>query len=143
MVFGVTSSDFTLSFTEEMKTEFEMSMVGELTFFIGLQIRQLKYEIFLSQTKYARELAKKFSLESFKHSRTPMRTTTKLSKDTSRKDIEQKLYRSMIRSLLCYTMSRPNISFSVGAYIRYQENPKKSYLISIKRIIRYLPFKVN
>ena len=99
MVFGVTSSDFTLSFTEEMKTEFEMSMVGELTFFIGLQIRQLKYEIFLSQTKYARELAKKFSLESFKHSRTPMRTTTKLSKDTSRKDIEQKLYRSMIRSL--------------------------------------------
>ena len=71
-----------------MKIEFEMSMVGELNFFLGLQIGQLKDGIFLSQSKYARELVKKFGLEFFKHSRTPMSTTIKLSKDASRKDVE-------------------------------------------------------
>ena len=93
MVFRATSSDFALSFAEEMKTEFKMSMVGEFTFFLGLQIRQLKDEIVLSQSKYAKELVKKFGLESSKHSTTPMSTTTKLSKDAFRKDVEQKLYR--------------------------------------------------
>ena len=99
-----------------MKTEFEMSIVGELTFFLGLQIRQLKDEIFLSQSKYARELVKKFSLESTKHSRAPTSTTTKLSNDASRKEVEQNLYRSMIGRLLYLTVSHPNISLSGGAY---------------------------
>ena len=121
-----------------MKTEFEMSIVGELTFFLGLQIRQLKDEIFLSQSKYARELVKKFGLESTKHSRAPMSTTTKLSNDASRKDVEQKLYRSMIGRLLYLTVSHPDISFSVGAYARYQANPKESHLITVRRIIRYI-----
>ena len=67
-----------------------------------------------------------------------MSTTTKLSKDASRKDIEQKLYRSIIGSLLYLTMSCPDISFSVGACARYQANPKQSHLMSIKRIIRYI-----
>ena len=61
-----------------MNTEFKMSIVGELTFFLGFHIRQLKDGIFFSQSKYARELVKKFGLESSKHSRTPMSTTTKL-----------------------------------------------------------------
>ena len=93
VVFRATSSDIALSFADEMKIEFKMSMVGEFTLFLGLQIRQLKYEIFLSQSKYARELVKKFGLESSKHSTTLMSTTTKLSKDAFRKDVEQKLYR--------------------------------------------------
>ena len=66
-----------------------------------------------------------------------MSTTTKLSNDASKKDIEQKLYRSMIGSLLYLIVSHPNISFSVGACARYQANPKESHLTSIKRIIRY------
>ena len=121
-----------------MKSEFEMSMVGELNFFLGLQIRQMDDGIFLSQSKYAKELVKKFGLDSTKHFRTPMSTTTKLYKDTSRKDFEQKLYRSMIGSLLYLTASRPDISFSVGAFARYQANPKESYLTCVKRIIRYV-----
>ena len=125
IVFGVTSSDFALSFTKEMKTEFKMSMVGELTFFLGLQIRQLKTRIFISQSKYARKLVKKFGLKFSKHFRTPMNTTTKLKKDTCGKNVEQKLYRSMIASLLYLTVSHPDISFSVGACARYQANPKE------------------
>ena len=100
-----------------------MSMVGELTFFLGLHIRQLKDKIFLSQSKYAKELVKKFGLESSKHSRTPMSTTTKLCKDASRKNVEKSFYRSMIGNLFYHTTSHPNISFSVGACARYQANP--------------------
>ena len=127
IIFRATSSGFALSFAEEMKTEFEMSRVGELIFFLGLQIRLLKDEIFLSQSKYAKELVKKFGIESSKHSRTPMNAATKPSKDAFKKDIEQKIYKSMIGSLLYLTTSHPNISFSVGASVRYQENPKQSY----------------
>ena len=121
-----------------MKTKFEMSMVSELSFFLGLQIRQLKDGIFISQSKYARELVKKFGLESSKPFRTPTGTTAKLNKDASRKDVEQKLYRSMIGSLVYLTGSRPNISFSVRAYVRYQANPKESHLMFVKRIIHYI-----
>ena len=119
IVFGATSSDLTLRFVKEIKTEFEISMIGELNFFLGLQIRQLKDGIFLSQSKYAKELVKKFGLESSKHFKTPMNTTTKLSKEAFRKDVEQQLHRSMIGSLLYLTTSRPNMSFSVGVCARY------------------------
>ena len=138
IVSKVPSSDLALNFAEDMKTEFEMSMVSELTFFLGLQIRQLKDGIFISQSKYVTELVKKFVIESTKHSRTPMSTTTKLSKDTSRKDVEKKIYRSMIGNLLYLTTSRPNISFSIGVCARYQANPKESHLISIEIMIQYI-----
>ena len=138
IVFRATSSDLTLSFAKEMKTKFEMSMVGELTFFLGLKIRQLKDGIFFSQSKYVRELVNKFGLESTKHPRTPMSTTTELSKDAFGKYVEQKLYRSIIRGLLYLTVSHLDISFSVGACTRYQANPKESHLTIIKRIIRYI-----
>ena len=136
IVSKVPSSDLALNFADDMKTEFEMSMVSELTFFLGLQIRQLKDGIFISQSKYVTELVKKFVIESTKHSRTPMSTTTKLSKDTSRKDVEKKIYRSMIGNLLYLTTSRLDISFSIGVCARYQANPKESHLISIERIIQ-------
>ena len=138
IVSKVPSSDLALNFAEDMKTEFEMSMVSELTFFLGLQIRQLKDGIFISQSKYVTELVKKFVIESTKHSRTPLNTTTKLSKDTSRKDVEKKIYRSMIGNLLYLTTSRPNISFSIGVCARYQANPKESHLISIEIMIQYI-----
>ena len=96
-----------------MKSEFEMSMVGELTFFLGLQFCQLEDGMFISQSKYARDLVKKFGLDSAKHACTPMSTSIKLNKDTLVKDVGQTLYRSMIGSLLYLTASRPDIAFSV------------------------------
>ena len=92
---------------------------------------------------YVRELVKKFSLESSKHSRTPMNTTTKLRKYTSGKNVEQKFYRSMIWSLLYLTTRHPEISFSVGVCARYQANPKKSHLTIVKRIIRYINWTLD
>lgn len=102
-----------------MSSEFEMSLVGELSFFLGLQIKQNAKGIFVSQAKYARSLLNKFGLTSPKHARTPMSTTTKVSVDSSGKDVDNTLYRSMIGNLLYVTGSRPDISYSVGVCARY------------------------
>ncbi|KAL6348240.1 hypothetical protein AAG906_005532 [Vitis piasezkii] len=124
IVFGSTSSECALDFAKEMKSEFKMSMVGELTYFLSFQVKKLKDGIFLSQSKYASELVKKFGLESTKHFRTPMPTNLKLSKDESEK------------GLLYLTASKPDIAFSVGVCARYQACPKESHLIALKCIIR-------
>ncbi|KAK0594143.1 hypothetical protein LWI29_021639 [Acer saccharum] len=96
-----------------MSHEFEMSLVGELSYFLGLQIRQMNDGIFITQAKYAKNLVKKFGLENAKRCDTPMSTTLKLSKDASGKSVEQTISWHD-RSLLYLTASRPDISFSVG-----------------------------
>ena len=121
-----------------MKKEFEMSMVGELKFFLGLQVKQRKEGIFISHEKYARNIVKKFGLDSKKHAFTPMSSSTKLNVDSSEVEVSPTLYRSIIRSLLYLTASRPDIAFSVGVCAQYQATPKESHLITVKRIIRYV-----
>jgi hypothetical protein len=138
IVFGSTNNIKVQQFVDVMSHEFEMSLVGELSYFLGLQIRQMNDGIFITQAKYAKNLVKRFGLEKAKHCDTPMSTTLKLSKDASGKSVEQTLYRAMIGSLLYLTASRPDISFSVGVCARYQSDPKESHLSSVKRIIRYV-----
>ncbi|KAK1564465.1 hypothetical protein Q3G72_003838 [Acer saccharum] len=138
LVFGSTNNTKVQQFVDVMSHEFEMSLVGELSYFLGLQIRQLDDGIFISQAKYAKNLVKKFGLEKAKHCDTPMSTTLKLSKDASGKSVDQTLYRGMIGSLLYLTVSRPDISFSVGVCARYQSDPKESHLSSVKRVIRFV-----
>ena len=121
-----------------MKKEFEISMVGELTFFLGLQVKQKKEGIFVSQEKYARNIVKKFGLDSQKHASTLMSSSTKLNVDSSGVEVSPTLYRSIIGSLLYLTANRPDIAFSVGVYARYQAAPKESHLTAVKRIIRYI-----
>ncbi|KAK2980392.1 hypothetical protein RJ640_014565 [Escallonia rubra] len=76
-----------------MRREFEMSMMGELTFFLGLQIKQSKEGIFISQSKYTRELLKRFGLDNAKPRRTPISPSVNLVKDENGKDVDNKLYR--------------------------------------------------
>ncbi len=142
-MFGATIEDRATEFSEEMKKEFEMSMVGELTFFLGLQVKQQKDGIFVSQEKYARNIVKKFGLDSKKHASTPMSSSTKLNVDSSGVEVSPTLYRSIIGSLLYLTASRPDIAFSVGVCARYQANPKESHLTAAKRIIRYVNGTAN
>ncbi|KAG5555080.1 hypothetical protein RHGRI_012571 [Rhododendron griersonianum] len=136
IIFGSTSPTLVNEFSDFMQSEFEMSMMGELAYFLGLQVRQLEHGMFVSQTKYALNLVKKFGLESAKHSRTPMSTTTKLSKDLDGIFVDQTLYRSMIGSLLYLTASRPDIAFSVGVCARYQVT-KESHLTAVNHVIKY------
>ena len=138
IVFRATIDDWAIEFSEEMKKEFKMSIVGELTFFLGLQVKQKKEGIFVSQEKYARNIVKKFGLDSKKHASTPMSSSTKLNVDSSGVEMSPTLYRSIIGSLLYLTASRPDIAFSIGVCARYQAAPKESHLTAVKRIIRYI-----
>ena len=115
-----------------------MSMIRELSHFLGLQIRQQESGIFISQSKYAKNLVKKFDLESASPVRTPMSPNVKLTIDLLGKSVDSSLYRSMIGKLLYLTTSRPNISYSVRVCARYQANPKESHMIALKKIIKYV-----
>ena len=138
IVFGATIDDRAIEFSEEMKKEFEMRMVGELTFFLGLQVKQKKEGIFVLQEKYARNIVKKFGLDSKKHASTPINSSTKLNVNSSGVEVSPTLYRSIIGSLLYLTASRSDIEFNVGVCARYQATPKESHLTAVKRITRYI-----
>jgi hypothetical protein len=101
-----------------------MSMIGELSFFLVMQITQRSKGLFLSQAKYLREILKRFQMENSTPMRTPMVTGCKLSKDDDSPDVDQSSYRSMIGSLLYITTSRPDIMHDVGMVGRYQSTPK-------------------
>ncbi|GJU87020.1 retrovirus-related pol polyprotein from transposon TNT 1-94 [Tanacetum coccineum] len=115
-----------------------MSSMGELTFFLGLQVKQKKDGIFISQDKYVDEILKKFRFTEVKTASTPMETQKPLLKDEDGKEVDVHMYRSMIGSLMYLTSSRPDIMFAVCACARYQVNPKVSHLHAVKRIFRYL-----
>jgi hypothetical protein len=138
IIFGATLDSLSHEFSEEMKQEFEMSMIGELNYFLGLQVKQTAEGIFISQSKYARDLVKRFGLDGKIRARTPMSTSVKISCDLVGKSVDPSLYRSMIGSLLYLTASRPDIAFSVGVCARFQANPKESHLTVVQRIIRYV-----
>jgi hypothetical protein len=126
-----------------MKQEFEMSMIGELTYFLGMEVKQTSKGIFISQAKYAKDLVKRFGLDGKSHARTPTSTNVKISADLTSKQIDPTLYRSMIGSLLYLTTSQPDIAFSVEVCARFQANPKESHLTAIKCIIKYVNAAVN
>ena len=113
-------------------------MIGELTFYLGLQIQQKSIGTFISQEKYLKEMLKIFKMEDCKTVSTPMTTGCKLCADDGTADVDQKLYRSMVGSLLYLIASRLDILLTVGLVARYHVAPKQSHLLAIKRIFRYL-----
>ncbi|GJS93152.1 putative ribonuclease H-like domain-containing protein, partial [Tanacetum coccineum] len=125
-------------FEKMMHKKFQMSYMGELTFFLGLQVKQKEDGIFISQDKYVTNILKKFIFTDVKTASTPMETKKPLLKDEDGKEVDVHLYRSMIGSLMYLTSLRPDIMFAVCACARYQVNPKVSHLYAVKRIFRYL-----
>ncbi|GJV24027.1 retrovirus-related pol polyprotein from transposon TNT 1-94 [Tanacetum coccineum] len=138
IIFGLTCQDMCDEFAKIMHDEFEMSMMGELNFFLGLQIKQMEDGIFFNQSKYIKEMLKKFGLEESKPMKTFMSFDTKLTKDEECESVDSTKYRGMIGSLLYLTASRPDIMFSVCLCARFQEAPKTSYLEAVKCIFRYI-----
>ena len=102
-----------------MSNEFEMSLMGELNFFLGLQIKQSQEVIFVCPSKYALELVDKFGLSGSKDAKVPMSPSCKLDKDEDGKSVDQKLYQNMIENLLNLTSSRFDIMLSVCLCARY------------------------
>jgi hypothetical protein len=138
IIFGSTNQDYCDEFREMMTKEFEMSMIGELSYFLGLQIKQMKNGTFVSQGKYIKDMLKKFGMEDAKGISTPIGTSGSLDKDLSGNMMDQKMYRSMIGSLLYVTASRSDVMFSVCMCARFQASPRESHLKATKRILRYL-----
>ncbi|GJX41397.1 putative ribonuclease H-like domain-containing protein [Tanacetum coccineum] len=138
IIFGSTKKSLCTEFEKMMNKKFQMSFMGELTFFLGLQVKQKEDGIFISQDKYVTEILKKFGFTDVKTASTPMETQKPLLKDEDGEEVDVHLYRSMIGSLMYLTSSRPDIMFAVCACARYQVNPKVSHLYAVKRIFRYL-----
>ncbi|GJW37473.1 putative ribonuclease H-like domain-containing protein [Tanacetum coccineum] len=130
----VYKKELCLAFEKLMHEKFQMSSMGELTFFLGLQVQQKKDGIFISQDKYVAEILKKFGFIEVKTASTPMETQKPLLKDEDGEEVDVHIYMSMIGSLMYLTSSRPDIMFVVCAYARYQVNPKVSYLHAVKMI---------
>ncbi|GJU78020.1 putative ribonuclease H-like domain-containing protein [Tanacetum coccineum] len=141
IIFGSTKKSWCDEFEALMKSRFQMSSMGELTFFLGLQVKQKPNGIFISQDKYVAEILKKFDFASVKTASTPIETQKPLVKDEEASDVDVHLYRSMIGSLMYVTASRPDIMFAVCACSRFQVTPKTSHLSAVKRIFRYLKGK--
>jgi len=143
IIFGSTNPKYCKSFSELMVKHFEMSMMGEMNFFLGLQVKQLSTGIFICQNKYILEMLKKFDMQNCQPIGTPMESRTKISADLNGKPFNQKLYRSMIGSLMYLTASRPDIVFATCMCARFQANPMESHFQAVKRIFRYLKGTVN
>nr|GEU59899.1 retrovirus-related Pol polyprotein from transposon TNT 1-94 [Tanacetum cinerariifolium] len=138
IIFGSTCQDMCDGIAKIMLDEFEMSMIGELNFFLGLKIKQMEDGVFFNQSKYIKEMLKKFGLEDSKPMKTLMSSDNKLTKDEECESIDSTKYRGMIDSLLYLLASRPDIIFSVCLCARFQEAPKTSHLEAVKCILRYI-----
>ncbi|GJS92381.1 putative ribonuclease H-like domain-containing protein [Tanacetum coccineum] len=138
IIFRSTKKEMSIEFEKLMHDKLQMSSIVELSFFLGLQVKQKSDGIFISRNKYVAEILKKFDFASVKTANTLMETNKALIKDEKAEDVDVHLYRSMIGSLMYLTASRPDIMFTVCACARFQVTPKISHLNAAKRIFRYL-----
>jgi hypothetical protein len=109
-----------------------MSMMGELTFFLGIQLKQMKQGTFVHQAKYTKDLMKKFNIAKLKPVSTPMSSATSLGPDEDGEAVNQRDYRSMIGSLLYLTVTRPDIQFTVGLCARFEASPRSSHRTTVQ-----------
>ena len=117
-----------------MTSKFKMSMMGELKFFLGFEVKQRREGTFINQAKYTQDILKRFKISDVKPASTPMPVKCQLNIDPNGKAVDQKVYRSMIGSLLYLCASRPDIMLSVGICERFQDAPKESHYMAVKQI---------
>jgi hypothetical protein len=138
IIFGSTNVAICKEFSKTMQAKFDMSMMRELKFFLGIQINQCKDKVYVHQSKYTRELLNKFKLEDCKLMATLMHPNCNMSKEESRNKVDHKLYKCMIGSLLYLTAFKKDVLFSVCLCARFQLDRRDSNLTSVKKIFRYL-----
>jgi hypothetical protein len=121
-----------------MESLFQMSMMGELTFFLGIQVKQTNQRTFVHQAKYTKDLMKKFNMSELKPVSTLMSSAASLGPDEDGEAVDQREYRSMIGSLLYLTVIRSDIQFTVGLCVHFEASPRSSRQMTVQRIFRYL-----
>jgi hypothetical protein len=132
IIFGGSSHVLVSYFQKIMEKKFQISLMGELTFFLDIEVKQMKQDNFVYQAKYMKDLMKKFNMAEVKPMSTPMSTTTTLDPDENGKAVDQREYRSMIGSLLYLTMTRSDIQFTVCLCARFQASPHSSHRTTVQ-----------
>jgi hypothetical protein len=143
IIFCGSSHMLVSGFQEIMEKEFQMSMMGELTFFLDIQVKQKKQGTFIHQAKYTKDLMKKFNMAELKPVSSPMSTVMVLNLDENGKAADQSEYRSMIGPLLYLTARRPDIQFIVCLCARFQASPRNSHRQAIQWIFMYLKYTLE
>nr|GEW66085.1 retrovirus-related Pol polyprotein from transposon TNT 1-94 [Tanacetum cinerariifolium] len=143
IIFGSTNPRYATLFSDLMKSRFEMSMIGEMPFFLGLQVNQSRSGIFINQSNYVKEILKKYGLNNFDIIGTPMDIKDKLDLYQIGTLVDATKYRSMIGALMYLTSSRLDIVHATYVCARYQAQPTEKHLKEVKRIFRYLRGTVN
>ncbi|GJS88508.1 retrovirus-related pol polyprotein from transposon TNT 1-94 [Tanacetum coccineum] len=143
IIFGSTNPKYSKRFEKLMHSRFEMSLMGEMKFFLGLQIHQSPKGIFINQAKYALEILKKHNMDNCHSIGTPLATKPKLDVDLSGEPVDQSDYRSKIGSLMYLTSSRPDLVQAICYCARYQARPTQKHLKEVKRIFKYLKGTIN
>nr|GFA01397.1 retrovirus-related Pol polyprotein from transposon TNT 1-94 [Tanacetum cinerariifolium] len=142
-ILGLKNPKYCTKFSDLMVKRFEMNMMGEMKFFLGLQVNQFLDEIFINQSKYILYILKRFRMENFDTVPTSMVVHSKLKLDLVRKLVDHTDYRSMIGWLMYVTSSRPYIMFATCMCARYQANPNEHHVSAIKMIFCYLKGTIN
>eukprot|EP00253_Pinus_taeda_P011834 PITA_11834 len=133
------SDDFLITnFKQVMKSEFEMTDLGLLRYFLGIEMKQTKNGIFISQAKYVVEILERFKMQNNKSAPTPTVIGLKLSKEDCSSNVNPTLYKSMIGSLMYLTATRPDIMYAISLVSRFIETPKETHWQAAKRIQRYV-----
>ncbi|GJU21056.1 retrovirus-related pol polyprotein from transposon TNT 1-94 [Tanacetum coccineum] len=143
IIFAASTPELCDLFAKIMCSKFKMSMMGKISFFLGLHIFQNPRGIFINQSKYALESLKKYGFDSCDPVDTPMVEKSKLDEDKEGKVVDPSHYRGMIGTLLYLTASRPDLQFAICMCARYQARPTEKHLHAVKRIFRYLKGTVN
>ncbi|GJU10622.1 retrovirus-related pol polyprotein from transposon TNT 1-94 [Tanacetum coccineum] len=143
IIFASTNTAMCNEFANQMTTKFKMSMMGQMSFFLGLQISQSPRGIFINQSKYASEIVKKYGMLTTDSVDTPLVEKSKLDEDLQGTQVDATLYRGMIGSLMYLTSSRPDLIHAVCLCARYQAKPTEKHLQAVKWIFRYLKGTIN
>ncbi|GJW78395.1 retrovirus-related pol polyprotein from transposon TNT 1-94 [Tanacetum coccineum] len=143
IIFVASTPELCDLFSKIMCSKFKMSMMGKISFFLGLQISQSPRGIFINQSKYALESLKKYGFDSCDPVDTPMVEKSKLDEDKEGKAVDPSHYRGMIGTLLYLIASRPDLQFAICMCAQYHARPTEKYLNAVKRIFRYLKGTVH
>lgn len=138
LIFIGNNSEMITKFREAMIRQFEMTDMGLMSYFLGIEVVQQNDEIFISQKKYASDILKKFKMEQSKPVYTPVEEKLKLTRENDGKMADSIYYKSLIGNLRYLTATRPNIVYGVDLLSRFMEEPRVSHLQGAKRILRYI-----
>ncbi|XP_071740551.1 uncharacterized mitochondrial protein AtMg00810-like [Rutidosis leptorrhynchoides] len=132
------NSEDVIEFKEQMKNDFEMSDLGLRAYYLGIEVAQCKWGITLRQTAYAKRILEQFGMQNCNPARSPIESHLKVGKDEGDEEVDPTEYRRVVGCLRYLTLTRPDLSYSVGIASRFMEKPTALHLPIVKRVLRYV-----